>query len=125
MTVRIPLLLAAAALTGCTTLADIRALLPQMTEMIAAPSEPTGSCVHNKLLLQHPEWLLLTSNDRGTFHIAAEPNGTGAPQGQFFIWAVAFVPRESQTLVEVRTKMTIWGDPQHPRDLWQIIKSCG
>lgn len=124
MTGRIPCLLAAMWLGGCTTLADIRAWTPQMTEMIAAAPVPVGECVQNKLLLQHPQWFLLTSRDGGAFHIAAEQNIGGATHGQLYIWAIAFVPDQTQTRVEVRTRLNIWREPMHPRDLWQIIRSC-
>ena len=121
----VPLVIAIA-MAGCTTTDDIQSKTPFRSKAYPIATEPFSLCVLQEVSAQDRGYAFRRYRQDGVVVIEAQLALASDNPGTFVEFELRFIPRGdgSDTSVEVRTRMTIWGTPTYPDTLWPTIDQC-
>jgi hypothetical protein len=112
-----------------TSYSDIRAKAPYETRIYTSDTLALSDCALNSFAQNYSETSFTRDSltftrmkDGDTIHLGAAASFLSTQ----YVWDIAFVPlKGGQTRVEVRPLGTsIWGSPNYPSNLWQLVRGC-
>lgn len=117
-----------AALAACSTYSDIDETQPEKTIEIDKPVHNAAECIYSAVVHRETgDWKFTRTNDNGIEHIYADiGDASQGTAGKFVMWDIAIVPLSggSGSSVSLRSHKTVWGTPNAPSDIWDVINSC-
>lgn len=111
-------------LSACTTYADVQTRPVVMLASSDKPAAQIADCIHAAMTRAYPiAYQLNRVNENGILHIsAALAMGQAPSDGVMFDLAIA--QRGVEVEILVRAQTDVWGHPEYPDDLPDIVHAC-